>query len=219
MNELTLDVMMQRVTRLERAHRWWKVLGTGAVAILGLVVLLGATDRREGRVVQEIRAKQFTLVDEDGKTRAGLFIGKGQMTRFELINQDGQIHVVLTAGREIASLALGVGMSLEDTRAHATFFVKPDGVASLLLGDKFGDRVGLSKKGLGLLDENGKVRAILRLATDGTPSLVLTDDNGIDRAVLGHTTLKTTLTDEIQKRSASSLVLFDRDGNVLWRVP
>ena len=35
----------------------------------------------------------------------------------------------------------------------------------------------------------------------------------------GHPALETTATGTVEQRPASSLVLFDRDGKVIWKVP
>jgi hypothetical protein len=73
MDEPTLITAMQRLERLERESRPWKALGIGAVAVLGLVVLLGAA--RSG-VSDEVRARRFVLVEQSGKERAELgFLG------------------------------------------------------------------------------------------------------------------------------------------------
>jgi hypothetical protein len=50
-------------------------------------------------------------------------------------------------------------------------------------------------------------------------SFRLADQNHNDRAVLGLTQLEMTKTGEVRTRAASSLVLFDKDGKVLWSAP
>ncbi len=65
---------------------------------------------------------------------------------------------------------------------------------------------------LALLDQNGKQRAALSVGVDGTSALLLSDQNGKLRAGM-------TATGTVEQRPASSLVLFDRDGKVIWRVP
>jgi hypothetical protein len=69
-----------------------------------------------------------------------------------------------------------------------------------------------------LYDKNQKPRASLALKADGEPSLSLSDENR-PRAVLGNTELETPRTGTVEKRAASSLVLFDKDGKVLWSAP
>ena len=39
------------------------------------------------------------------------------------------------------------------------------------------------------------------------------------RAVLAYTALEATATGTVEQRPASSLVLFDRDGKVIWKAP
>src|SRR5262249_44893857 len=64
---------------------------------------------------------------------------------------------------------------------------------------------------------SNKVRARLDASSTGT-SLQLRDANGAS-ATLGETTLKYPATGVTEQRPASSLVLFDKGGNVLWEVP
>ena len=71
---------------------------------------------------------------------------------------------------------------------------------------------------LSLSDQNGKDRAVLSAGTSG-PSLALRDENQKARAVLGHTELEATVTGAVEQRPASSLVLFDKDGKVIWKAP
>ena len=76
---------------------------------------------------------------------------------------------------------------------------------------------GIARPGLYLMD--GSIRAKLQLDDDGSPRLELLDANSRARAVLGPTVLETIRTGESIERPESSLVLFDKDGKVLWRAP
>ena len=71
---------------------------------------------------------------------------------------------------------------------------------------------------LAFYDAAGKGRAMLSIAKDGRPSLMLLDSNEI-RAVLGATSLTAIKTEEVTIRPESSLVLFDKDGKVMWQAP
>jgi len=51
------------------------------------------------------------------------------------------------------------------------------------------------------------------------PALVLRDENGLDRAVLGHRILKRTPTAPVERRPASSIILIDKDGKLIWEAP
>lgn len=71
------------------------------------------------------------------------------------------------------------------------------------------------------LDNNNLAnRAILELRNDPSGAAVsLWDDLDTTRAILGNTSLVTTRTGSVEKRPLSSLVLFDKDGKVLWNAP
>ena len=49
--------------------------------------------------------------------------------------------------------------------------------------------------------------------------LTLFDEARRERATLGHTTLEVTRNGSIEERSESSLILFDKNGKVLWKTP
>jgi len=70
-----------------------------------------------------------------------------------------------------------------------------------------------------VVDAAGKVRAGLNVAEDGQPRLGLHDAAQQPRAVLGATSLETVKAAKAIMRPESSLVLFDKDGNVMWKTP
>ena len=59
----------------------------------------------------------------------------------------------------------------------------------------------------------------LQLTGGNRPSLKLRDENGIIRAALGSTELQVISTGETTHRPPSSLVLFDKEGKVIWEAP
>lgn len=76
----------------------------------------------------------------------------------------------------------------------------------------------LRGSGLEIVDDKGNLRAALR-ATADEPSLLLTDDRVRTRLALGYAELGMTKTGERVTRPESSIVLFDRDGKVIYKVP
>jgi len=68
-------------------------------------------------------------------------------------------------------------------------------------------------------DAAGRVRAAMGMTEDSVPALELMDRDGNLRAALGATSLHAVRTDEVRMRPESSLVLFDKDGKVMWKAP
>jgi len=72
-----------------------------------------------------------------------------------------------------------------------------------------------------LFDASGKTRANLSVSNDG-PSLVFYDATGRQRTIVGSTTLVGSHVNEngiAEKAPASSIVLLDKAGKLLWRQP
>jgi hypothetical protein len=96
----------------------------------------------------------------------------------------------------------------------------------VLVDEKGKDRASLVADGAGsvflvMFDTAGKTRANLSVSNDG-PSLVFYDAAGRQRAVIGSTTLVGSHVNEngiAEKAPASSIVLFDKAGKLLWREP
>jgi hypothetical protein len=240
MHDSTLDTLTQRLARVERAMRWWKLLGLSAVAMLGLVVLLGAADRRNETVATEIRAKRVTLVDESGTIGASLHMDSFWGARLDLYaDREGKIpSVSLYAGAAPPNFS-GPGLppypgpELEIVAPHGKLTLAPESVhvrrmpvghgASLsthgLMIDTLDGSVLLNATpelfGLNLFSKDGN----LQLSTVGGPALRLNDAEGKLRAVVGASQLETTRTGAVETRPASSLVLFDKNGKVLWSAP
>jgi hypothetical protein len=68
-------------------------------------------------------------------------------------------------------------------------------------------------------DEAGKVRAGLGLKNNGDPSLVFSDEKMKNRVMLGYLDGMISDKDSKESKAMSSLALFDKDGNVLWKAP
>jgi hypothetical protein len=79
-----------------------------------------------------------------------------------------------------------------------------------------------SRKGgpsLIMMDSQMKSRALLGLSDKGEPHLSLLDEKGQTRLALGSAEFTNPLTGLREKRACSSIVLFDKDGKVLWSAP
>lgn len=96
----------------------------------------------------------------------------------------------------------------------------------VLMDEKGKERASLVADGAGsvflvMFDTNQKTRAQLSVSNDG-PSLVFFDPSGQARTIIGSTTLVPSHVMDngvAQKAPASSIVLFDRSGRLLFRQP
>jgi hypothetical protein len=310
MTEPTLDVLTQRLDRLERENRWWRFGAFGTLAAAALLILVLIPQRPAAAPVPSlVEAQRIVIRDPGGKVRAvlgvetpqrgwpqlpasltkgekqyqpppelGLFLygpdgvevarltdwgGAGAL--LALADREQQGLAKLMALRGIASLEVSArkGKELSSVvqdmeavfkRAEREHWTPDDSrwkaLPSLLgtsatvkaigghgplisgfeaTGDKDGGLIpdvrvalygsGIARPGLYLMNGPTSIRAKLQLNDDGSPRLELLDANNRARAVLGRTLLETIRTGESVDYPESSLVLFDKDGKLLWRAP
>jgi hypothetical protein len=158
MTESTHDAVLHRLVYVERAMRQWQVVGSLAMALLGLVVLMGAVGRTEVGAPEEIRAQAFVLVDRERKPRIDLRVADNDNTHLVLLDREGLPRMnlnILSQG--------GADMVIRDQLGlpRAALSVVPDGRPSL-----------------SLYDGEGKTRVSLGLFPDGQARLVLYDEGG-----------------------------------------
>jgi len=118
--------------------------------------------------------------------------------KFELVDAKGKLRGVLSV---LSDGSPQLALFDAKGRPRAGLVVLSDRLPALLLGDEKG------------------YRARLMLDADGSPGLVLSDEQGNTRAVVGVTNLETARTGATQKTAESSLMLFDKEGKVLWQEP
>ena len=193
-----LDLLTQRLDRLERYYWRWKALALLTLTLLGLM-LVGATNHREAPVAQELRTRSLLLVDQRGVPVARLGL--------------------LPHG------ALGLGFYDNGKQSRILLSVEADGSSSISLFGRDGKGgVVLTASGSGatslrLLDANWRNRVSLATWPNGAPFFQLSDRRGKDRILLGTSEIKITSTGDIVERSAPSLLFFDQDDTILWRAP
>jgi hypothetical protein len=158
MHDTSRDTMIERLTRLERACRWWQVIGGTAVVLFTIVGLMGAMGRQEVDAMDEVRARAFVLVDREGKPRMDLRVARNDNTHLVLLDREG-----------LPRLSLSI--------------LSPGG-ADMVIRDQLGlPRAALSvvsdgRPGLSLSAAEGTTRAFLGLSPDGQTRLVLYDQGG-----------------------------------------
>lgn len=229
MSEAELNGLKQRVLLLEKGNRRhlaaWAVLAVAAT-------LLACADHLPGQP-RVIEAREFVVVDGAGNKRASLSATEaGGRLRLYLkdvgftVRPEGDErgvgnHIELGPNKSGTGMFLALygprkqqelrvdserGVSLDDLIRRFQI-ATPE--ASLWLKDS---QVGLS---LESPDRKGSVE--LRASNEGI-NLTLKDSKGFS-SVIGITPLVTPTTGETHKTSAASFVMFDKDGNGIWRAP
>lgn len=156
--------LVERLERVERENRWWKVVGVGVMTIMVLALLMGAAKPRVS-VRDEVRARRFTLVDNKGKVR-GIFgfsaIGSPVLFLFD----DATITLFDSERRPRARLAGGL------VKSGLRLYAK-DGAPLADLYIEGGEWPRLS-----LFDKSGRRRAVLQVLPDESPGLILRGKDG-----------------------------------------
>ncbi len=218
MSEPILNTLTQRLDRLERENRRLKIAGAVLLLALAAVGVMGQVLPKA--VPKVVEAERFVLRDTRGRTRATLDAEGSGTLALSLYDQNGKIRASLAVE---ADGTPRLDLVDQNGKQRVALNVVKD-ASALVLADQNGKgRISLTvlpggRPDLALSDQNGKTRLVLDVGTSG-PSVVLYDENEKERAVLGHAALEATATGTVEQRPASSLVLFDRDGKVIWKVP
>jgi hypothetical protein len=235
-----LSNILARLGRVEREHSRLKRIGLGVLVLAGAVLLMG-----QARSSRTIEAEKFILNDAGGMPRARLEMEPTDRPTLVLLDPKGFPLVSLGAGEDPAlNLCKGncekqVQIALTQDLVGVVLYAGGEGYnpargeQGKLSGLRAAFGVVKGVPGLNLYGED-PTRAQASLDLEGGPRLFLSDLNGqvdlekaaIDvsdfhgfRAVIGSTPLETPRTGEAHKTSAASIVLFGKDGKVLWSAP
>jgi len=191
-----------------------------------LVVTVAAVAYAAGQVkaAKVLRAERFELVDAEGQTRGVLQVDKEGFAEFRLFSPVGEDRAIIRASNDIATIGLLGGtvkdgtISLMSSPQISTINVLANNDSGTRQGSSamFALREGMA--GVTVFDKQYK-RIGMRTTDDGNPSLEVSDSNHRVRAALGCTNLETMKTGETRQTAESSLVLFDKEGKVMWKAP
>jgi len=172
-------------------------------------------------VLPNLEAKSVSLKDTDGNIRARLFMSE------KITTTAGELMPNLPWTSENKNAPVTVSpsptLALYDLKGKARVYVDGDGnISAQIIGvsDSQGHTLGLFSAvdgyGAGLSLSNGKGEQRLLLEPG---HLELSDDAGF-KSSLGETkNLVTTRTGETHQTSAASLLLFNKEQNVIWKAP
>lgn len=121
--------------------------------------------------------------------------------------------VVRARQRQEVARARAAGASVEELLG----MFSPVGVRGRLAAFPNGTSLLRMTRGRSSLDRLGGID--VSLSEEGEVALHLSDPEGTTRATLGRTSLEYPATAIVEQRPASSLVLFDGDGTVIWKAP
>ena len=187
--DLTVQALADRVSRLETQNRRLKMAGLAFVTLASALLLMGQT--RSSRLME---ASEFRLTDANGRTRARLAMGVGggpTLTFFDtkdlpIAGIDGgkEPSLFLTGWDNAAHILLRItkdsyGIDLADKRPRATLSVSNNSTG-LDFWDEFGDpqatmSVDKSSGNITFRNAKGKVSSQWVDSRTTGPSLVLYD--------------------------------------------
>jgi len=195
------EKLERRLLSVEKQNRRLRQLGAAALMAAALLLVLGQAPSRK-----TIVANEFILRDDNGKPRATLRMNAdNHVPELLLFNEQGRLAVKL----QPSSLALFDAQG----RDRGIFSVNSTGGSLLLIdSERTLKQVFLQPGSVATSDGQGF------WATLEAGHLKVSDREGF-AATLGTEDLVTPHTGETHKTSAASLVLFDKDKNVLWRAP
>lgn len=167
-----------------------------------------------------VEANQFRLLDMEGKCLAKLTIEEYFKSALDLLkSEQGQEY----SKRYRAVLEMGTGattMKITENNVE----IKAGSIQTDLSNDSL--TISDIKNGSKQTDPSDKltIREISRpririIASKDFTTIKLYDKEGNERAALGSVNLNVIATGEVQKRPESSLVLFGKDGKVVYSSP
>jgi hypothetical protein len=93
-SDAKLEVLVERIEKLERQNRFWRLGGLLAALLIALSLAAGVRAHQERPTIEpvpkSIKAQAFIVTDDDGTTRGALTVKNG-VPLLELYNADGKV--------------------------------------------------------------------------------------------------------------------------------
>jgi hypothetical protein len=209
-----LDCALERLETLERQVHQFKRIAFGLSVLIGSLFLMGQERSRD-----VLESRQLVIRHSNGNVAASLQIEDGQPT-LKMYQSDGKIRANLDTSGLILASPGGMQLSMVISRNReggGISLVKHNNrdmegePLFMVLGTK-------SSSSIHLYGKNKQELVAVENDSVAGPSIAITDAEGYE-AVIGRTNLVTTKTGEEHKTSAASLVLFNKERNVVWKAP
>jgi len=184
------EELHRRVSKLENQNHRFRLLGSVGLVGIALLLVMGQAPAK-----RTVEANEFVLRDADGKARAVLTVVQD--------NADLVLYDAMDKGRMELKVDSVGGASFNLFNAQGLpVAALSGGDASLLRLGKTGDQEQL----------------LATVAPGIVPSLILCDKDGFQTTV-GGTDLVVPQTGAARKTSAASVVMSDKQNNVIWKAP
>ena len=172
MTDTTLASLHGRLSRLEREVTWWRRLGIGALACIGLVGAVAATVTTNP---DEVKTRRLVIMDADGRARAMFTVDDSDRTRLTMNDRDGATSADLTVSPgQSAALSVsraGAQAQLAATGDNGQVSVGTPGQQGWLVAAPTGASLGLG-------NDPGRPQASIAISPTAAPSLLLSDRAG-----------------------------------------
>ena len=226
------QAVVGRLEKLERQNRRLKQVGAVVLILAAAVLLMG-----QALPYQTVEANEFVLKDSrSGKVR-GRFHMYGNDPQLWLMNENGQNRAVFGMGaggseltlfhpNGIIGASLNMACFISPGQCHPTLDLRDQdenyevvlrthvGGSTIRLGEVYQLKSKLEQT---LNAVQATPGANISLNADGI-SLELQDREGF-MTTIGTANLVTFRSGETHKTSAASVILFDKDKNLLWKAP
>jgi hypothetical protein len=194
MDQVRLEELGQRITKIEKENRLLRLLMGGLLATLLFLFLTGVA-LHEHKVVE---AEQFIIKDHEGKVRGSFgLVASSDMPSLTFYDKETNANILL---------------HLREDGAPALWLYNKDRIRSSLA--VWGDRTLLE-----IFDKKNHQRMVLGLSDKGEPGLEFYGPKGKLRTVLGNTTIGRKPTPRVENKSINSLVFYDKHEKSFWEAP
>jgi hypothetical protein len=238
MSEIEQANVLARLEKIERESRTLKRFITLVLVVLGSVFVMGQAQSRqrtleaEKLIIRYPNGKEaivlgtypsLHLLDKDGNRIPAL------APSAEFINQSGVVGAAITAdptGGEfhVNSTTLQVGIITGSQQPWGTGETASFSILRTAKNQSSESMFEINADSTGTVTQwmipNGADGAQLRLTSGPEGAAVqLWDNPKLLRAVLGKASLEIPRTGSVESLPLSSLVLFDKEGKLIWRAP
>ena len=230
-----IQSILSRIVALERDNRRMKM--TSAIVLLVAVAVVTMGQARPNRTIE---GEKFVLRDSNGAIRAELGIISGGFPSLRFFDSDGTFRstissellsfingqVVRSKYKDSSDLSKGVDNEYVDgpmvTLSQSSLIVmenvKGNGTRQVFAHLYWVPGPGSPSLMLQSTPANGRPSILEMTAAADGPYFSIKDSQGFS-SVFGSSSLITPHTGETHKTSAASVVLFDKDRNMIWAAP